>query len=63
MIALRLGYAAASPEPLDLLLPIRQASLFRWCLAHGMRVVKPMTLMTTGAYRKPRGSWFPSVEY
>lgn len=60
---LMVGYALASSEPLDLLLPIRQAGLFRWCLERGMRVVKPMTLMTTGAYEDPRGSWFPSVEY
>jgi hypothetical protein len=26
--------------------PVRQASLFRWCLSEGMRVVKPMALMT-----------------
>jgi ribosomal protein S18 acetylase RimI-like enzyme len=55
--------AAASPEPVSLLLPVRQASLFRWCLAEGMRVVKPMTLMAMGEYREPGGVWFPSVFY
>ena len=55
--------AAASPEPVSLLLPVRQASLFRWCLAKGMRVVKPMTLMAMGEYREPGGVWFPSVFY
>ncbi|MGH8286344.1 MAG: GNAT family N-acetyltransferase, partial [Steroidobacteraceae bacterium] len=28
-----------------LLLPTRNASVLRWCLAHGLRVVQPMTLM------------------
>ena len=55
--------AAASPEPVSFLLPVRQASLFRWCLSEGMRVVKPMTLMAMGEYREPRGVWFPSVFY
>lgn len=63
MTALLLGALAASPEPIDILLPIRATSLFRWCLAQGLRVVKPMTLMTIGEYHEPRGSWFPSVAY
>ena len=63
MQALIAGAAAASTEPVSFLLPVRQASLFRWCLAEGMRVVKPMTLMAMGGYREPRGVWFPSVFY
>ncbi len=63
LTALMLGAGAVSPEPIDVLLPIRVTSLFRWCLAQGLRVVKPMTLMTIGEYREPRGSWFPSVAY
>jgi predicted N-acetyltransferase YhbS len=48
----------------DLLVPIRSAALFRWLLSEGVRVVKPMTLMTTGAYRDPAPNvWYPSVEY
>jgi hypothetical protein len=35
----------------------------RGCLAEGLRVVKPMTLMTTGEYREPSGSYFASVLY
>ena len=46
-----------------ILFPIRQASLFRWCLAHGLRVVKPMTLMTMGSYQEPTGPFWPSVQY
>jgi GNAT superfamily N-acetyltransferase len=63
MRALIAGAAAASPEPVSFLLPVRQAGLFRWCLSEGMRVVKPMTLMAMGEYREPGGVWFPSVFY
>jgi hypothetical protein len=61
--ALLTGAVAASGIPLSFLLPTRQAGLFRWCLGQGMRVVKTMTLMTTGEYVEPRGSYLPSVLY
>jgi GNAT superfamily N-acetyltransferase len=61
--AVILGAAATSDAPVDLLLPVRQASLFRWALGEGLRVVNPMTLMTMGEYREPQGAWFPSVLY
>jgi hypothetical protein len=51
----------ASREPLFFLLPTRQADLFRWALASGLRMLKPMTLMTTGQYQEPRGAYYPSV--
>jgi hypothetical protein len=63
MRALLLGAAALTSEPLAFLLPVRQAGFFRWCLREGLRVVKPMTLMTLGQYREPRGSYFVSVLY
>ena len=63
MRALLAGAAARCGEPLRLLLPSRQADLFRWCLSEGMRVVKPMTLMTMGEYGEPEGCWFASVEF
>ena len=63
MRALLLGASAASDEPLSLLVPVRQTDFFRWCLAEGLRVVKPMNLMTKGMYREPEGFYFPSVEY
>jgi predicted N-acetyltransferase YhbS len=44
-----------------MLVPSRNAALFRWCLANGLRVVEPMTLMTTGLYNEPAGAWLPSV--
>ena len=61
--ALLAGAAALTGEPLSFLLPTRQAGLFRWCLSEGMRVVKTMTLMTTGGYREPRGAYLTSVLY
>lgn len=63
MRALLAGAGAMSAEPLSLLLPTRQANLFRWCLHQGMRAIKPMTLMTMGHYQEPRGCYFPSVLY
>lgn len=61
--ALLAGASAATRQPLSFLLPTRQASLFRWCLSEGMRVVKTMTLMSMGEYAEPRGSFLPSVLY
>lgn len=45
------------------LLPTRNSDVFRWCLAHGLRVVQPMTLMTIGLYNEPKGAFMPSVLY
>lgn len=55
--------AAAGEEPLSMLIPIRRAGLFRWCLAQGLRVVKPMTLMSMGDYQEPQTPFFPSVQF
>jgi predicted N-acetyltransferase YhbS len=44
-----------------ILVPSRNHTLMRWCLANGLRVVQPMTLMTTGLYSDPSGAWLPSV--
>jgi predicted N-acetyltransferase YhbS len=44
-----------------ILVPSRNSALFRWCLANGLRVVQPMTLMTVGLYNEPSGAWLPSV--
>jgi len=44
-----------------ILLPTRNAELFRWCLANGLRVVQPMTLMSIGLYSEPAGAWLPSI--
>jgi predicted N-acetyltransferase YhbS len=57
-----IGAAPAFVGP-GFLLPTRNADLFRWCLAHGLRVVHPMTLMSRGLYQKPAGAFLPSVLY
>jgi len=44
-----------------ILVPSRNNVLFRWCLANGLRVVQPMTLMSSGLYNEPAGAWLPSV--
>jgi predicted N-acetyltransferase YhbS len=44
-----------------ILVPSRNSVLLRWCLANGLRVVQPMTLMTTGLYNDPAGAWLPSI--
>ena len=43
------------------LLPTRNGELFRWCLAHGLRVVYLMTLMSMGLYNEPQGAFLPSI--
>jgi predicted N-acetyltransferase YhbS len=57
------GASAAGDAPLMLLVPTRRADFFRWCLAQGLRVIKPMTLMSMGDYREPTGAFYPSVGY
>ena len=37
------------------------AVFFRWCLANGLRIVQPMTLMSVGLYNEPAGGWLPSI--
>lgn len=46
-----------------ILVPTRNAALFRWCLENGLRVVHPMTLMSLGVYQEPNGAYLPSVLY
>ena len=60
MEALLLG--VPGDDPLAFLVPLR-GGLFRWGLGEGLRLVKPMNLMTMGEYREPTGGWFPSVLY
>ena len=55
--------AAAADGPVSFLLPTRQDALFRWALAAGLRVVKPMNYMVIGRHREPAGAWIPSVLY
>lgn len=46
-----------------ILVPTRNAKLFRWCLESGLRVVQPMSLMTLGLYNDPAGSYLPSIMF
>jgi len=46
-----------------ILVPVRNAELFRWCLGNGLRVVEPMTLMCLGLYNEPNGAFLPSILY
>jgi GNAT superfamily N-acetyltransferase len=55
--------AAASFQGPGILVPTRNAELFRWCLAQGLRVVEPLTLMSLGLYNEPAGAYLPSVAY
>jgi GNAT superfamily N-acetyltransferase len=64
MEAVLLGASAkGNGAPLSFLLPIRQAELFRWCLRHGLRVLKPMNLMAMGEYKEQAQPYIPSVGY
>jgi hypothetical protein len=42
---------------------MRNGDLLRWCLAHNLRVVSMMNLMTIGLYQEPRGAFLASVLY
>jgi N-acetylglutamate synthase-like GNAT family acetyltransferase len=55
--------AATSIAGPGLIVPSRNAELFRWCLNHQMRVVQPMTLMSLDLYNEPSGAFLPSVIY
>jgi predicted N-acetyltransferase YhbS len=46
-----------------ILVPSRNSELFRWCLANGLRVLQPMTLMSLGLYNEPKGAFLPSILY
>jgi hypothetical protein len=53
--------AASQFQGPGILVPTRNAALFRWCLESGLRVVQPMTLMTMGLYNEPAGAYLPSI--
>ncbi len=55
--------AAESFAGPGILVPVRNADLFRWCLANGLRVTQPMTLMSLGLYNEPAGAFLPSILY
>jgi hypothetical protein len=53
--------AASAFQGPGILVPTRNAALFRWCLESGLHVVQPLTLMTIGLYNEPAGAYLPSV--
>jgi predicted N-acetyltransferase YhbS len=55
--------AATQFQGPGILVPTRNSGLFRWCLERGLRVVQPLTLMTTGLYNQPAGAYMPSILY
>jgi predicted N-acetyltransferase YhbS len=62
--ALLLGVGASNSEAdVSFHLPVRYASLFRWCLQEGLRALKPLAVMALGEYRQPQGCYFPSFVY
>lgn len=44
-----------------ILVPVRNATLFWWCLVQGLRVVSLMTQMSVGQYQESAGVYMPSV--
>ena len=46
-----------------ILVPTRNAELFRWCLDNDLRLVHQLTLMTMGMYNDPAGYYMPSILY
>jgi len=57
-----IGAAEAFEGP-GILVPTRNKELFGWCLENGLRIVQPMTLMSTGLYNEPAGVFLPSILY
>jgi GNAT superfamily N-acetyltransferase len=57
-----IGAAEAFEGP-GILVPTRNKELFEWCLGNGLRIVQPMTLMSTGLYNEPAGVFLPSILY
>jgi hypothetical protein len=57
-----IGAAGAFAGP-GFLVPTRNIGLLHWCLEHDLRIVRPLTLMTRGAYREPAGAFLPSILY
>lgn len=61
--ALLLVLGATASGPLRFNVPTRNTRLLRWCLAEGLRIERPLTLMARGWYQEPRGPYFPSGFY
>jgi len=57
-----IGAAADFGTP-GFLVPLANTALFRWSLAHGLRVFFVVNMMTIGIYQEPAGAFMPSVGY
>jgi len=57
-----IGTGAAFGGP-GILVPLRNAALFQWCLNHHLKATQVMTLMTIGLYNEPAGAYLPSILY
>ena len=57
-----IGAAPHLAQP-GIVVPLDNPELFRWCLAHGLRVFFVMNLMAIGIYQEPRGAYLASVGY
>ena len=55
--------AARAYRGTGILVPTRNAELFRWCLEQGLRVSSPGTMMSVGLYNEPQGGYLPSSLY
>jgi predicted N-acetyltransferase YhbS len=55
--------AASRLDRPGIVVPLGNGELFRWCLAHGLRVFFVMNLMAIGVYQPPRGAYLASVGY
>jgi predicted N-acetyltransferase YhbS len=44
-----------------ILVPMRNAPLFQWCLSQRLKIVQVLTLMTRGLYNEPAGAYLPTV--
>jgi hypothetical protein len=57
-----IGAAADFGTP-GYLVPLANTQLFRWSLAHNLRVFFVVNMMTLGIYQEPAGAFMPSVGY
>ncbi len=46
-----------------ILIPTRNAELFRWCIANKLKLIHQLNLMTIGMYNEPSGCYMPSILY
>jgi hypothetical protein len=53
--------AATEFQGPGILVPTRNAGLFRCCLESGLQVAQPISLMTLGLYNEPAGAYLPSI--